>query len=49
MDVKMVLGQCRCSRVTEEVDERGFGSMQVAWSDRRGGRKWFWVNAGVLE
>ncbi|MDR7080615.1 hypothetical protein J2Y03_005702, partial [Neobacillus niacini] len=25
------------SGVTEEWDEKGFGSMQVVWSDRRGG------------
>ncbi|MDR7080612.1 hypothetical protein J2Y03_005699 [Neobacillus niacini] len=33
----MDLGQSRWSGVTEEWDEKGFGSMQVVWSDRRGG------------
>ncbi|MDQ0976346.1 hypothetical protein QFZ31_006224 [Neobacillus niacini] len=32
---KKHLGQCRQSGVTEEYEEKAFGSMQAAWSDRR--------------
>ncbi|NYE04623.1 hypothetical protein F4694_001372 [Bacillus niacini] len=32
---KKHLGQCRPPEVTEEYEEKAFGSMQAAWSDRR--------------
>ncbi|MDR7080614.1 hypothetical protein J2Y03_005701 [Neobacillus niacini] len=47
--MKKDLGQCKWSGVTEEEDEKGFGSKQVVWSDRRGGCKRIWVKAGGLE
>ncbi|MDQ0976224.1 hypothetical protein QFZ31_006102 [Neobacillus niacini] len=35
--------------MTEEHEEKAFGSMQEAWSDRRACGKSVWVNAGGLE
>ncbi|MDQ0976345.1 hypothetical protein QFZ31_006223 [Neobacillus niacini] len=32
---KKHLGQCRQPRVTEEYEEKEFGSVQAVWSDRR--------------
>ncbi|NYE04734.1 hypothetical protein F4694_001483 [Bacillus niacini] len=32
---KKRLGQCRGSGVTEEHEEKAFGSMQKAWSDQK--------------
>jgi hypothetical protein len=32
---KKHLGECRGSGVTEEHEEKAFGSMQEIWSDRR--------------
>jgi hypothetical protein len=45
---KKSLGQCRQPGVTEE-QEKAFGSMQAAWSDRRVYRKSIWVNADSLK
>lgn len=33
--MKEHLGQCRQSGVTEEHEERAFGSLQVVWNDRK--------------
>ncbi|MDR7080611.1 hypothetical protein J2Y03_005698 [Neobacillus niacini] len=41
------LGQCKWSGVTEEEDAKGFGSLQVFWSERRGGSKMISAEAGV--
>jgi hypothetical protein len=46
---KKHLGQSRWSGVTEEHEEKAFGSKQVVWSDRRACQKSVWVKAGGLE
>ncbi|WP_374932632.1 hypothetical protein [Neobacillus driksii] len=35
--------------MTEEREEKAFGSMQKVWSDRRACRNSIWVNAEGLE